>query len=504
MTDDNRQSWEFWVDRGGTFTDVVARRPDGGVAALKLLSALPGRYDDATVPGIRALLAAAGAAGAPIARVRVGTTVATNALLERRGARTVLVTTAGLGDALQIGTQERPHLFRRRIELPAPLQQRVIEARERLDAAGRVLEPLDEPALARALAEARAAGFESVAIVLLHGWRFPDHEQACVRLARAAGFAAVAASHEVVPIEGYVPRGQTTVADAYLAVLVDRYRERLASDLAALGAGIRVELMQSHGGLAPAAAFRGTNGVLSGPAGGLVGMVATGRAAGFERLIGFDMGGTSTDVSLYDGAYPRRSELAVGGIRLAVPALDVHTVAAGGGSLLRFAGGRLTVGPDSSGAVPGPASYGRGGPLSLTDCHVLLGRLVPECLPRAFGPDGDAALEVAPVRARFAALATEVSAATSRATSAEALADGFLTVAIDTMANAIKHVSLQNGQDPARFALACFGGAGPQVACRVAEALDIPTIVIHPLAGVLSAVGIGLAEPRAVRRGTLG
>ncbi len=496
--------WQFWVDRGGTFTDVVGRQPDGRLVALKLLSAVPGRYDDATVPGIRLLLARHAAPGAAIEAVRVGTTVATNALLERRGARTALVTTAGLGDALAIGTQERPHLFRRHIQLPAPLYSSVIEARERIDAAGRVLEPLDEAALAAELGAARGAGCDSVAIVLMHGWRFPGHEQACARLARAAGFAAVSVSHEVVPIEGYVARGQTTVADAYLAVLVGRYVARLVTELAELGPGIRVEFMQSHGGLAPAAAFRGTNGVLSGPAGGLVGMVATGLAAGFERLIGFDMGGTSTDVSLYDGAYPRRTELVVGGVRLAVPALDVHTVAAGGGSLLRFEGGRLAVGPDSSGAVPGPASYGRGGPLSLTDCHVLLGRLVPAQLPSAFGRAGDAPLDAEVVRQRFGALATEVSAAGGRATPPEALAEGFLTVAVDTMANAIKHVSLQNGQDPARFALACFGGAGPQLACRVAEALDITTILIHPLAGVLSAVGIGLAAPRSVRRGTLG
>ncbi len=496
--------WQFWIDRGGTFTDVVGRRPDGDLVALKLLSSVPGQYDDATVPGIRRLLDEHGAAGATIDCVRVGTTVATNALLERRGARTALVTTAGLGDALAIGTQERPQLFRRHIVLPAPLYAEVLEARERIDAGGHVLEPLDEPALAAALARARTGGCESVAIVLLHGWRYPAHEQACARLARAAGFAAVAVSHEVVPIEGLVPRGQTTVADAYLAVLVGRYLATLVADLAALGPDIRVELMQSHGGLAPASTFRGTNGVLSGPAGGLVGMVTTGLAAGYPRLIGFDMGGTSTDVSLYDGSYPRRTELVVGGIRLALPALDVHTVAAGGGSRLRFADGRLAVGPDSSGAVPGPASYGRGGPLSLTDCHVLLGRLVPDCLPRAFGTAGDAALDTGVVRERFAALAAEVSAATGTATGPEAVAEGFLTVAVDTMANAIKHVSLQSGQDPARFALACFGGAGPQHACRVAEALDIGTIVIHPLAGVLSAVGIGLAEPRSVRRGTLG
>jgi 5-oxoprolinase (ATP-hydrolysing) len=500
----NNDAWEFWVDRGGTFTDIVGRRSDGTLEALKLLSVAPGRYDDATVPGIRRLLEQHGAIGARISRVRVGTTVATNALLERRGARTLLLTQRGFGDALSIGTQERPHLFRRRIELPTPLYAGVIEVGGRIDAAGATLEPLDEDDLATRLGVARAAGFESVAVVFMHGWAHPAHERRAAALARAAGFVAVAASHEVTPIEGYIARGHTTVAEAYLAVLVTRYVATLAAELATLGAGIRVEMMQSHGGLAPAAAFRGTNGVLSGPAGGVVGMVQTGLREGCERLIGFDMGGTSTDVSLYDGSYARRHELRVAGVRLAVPALDIHTVAAGGGSVLRYADGRFAVGPDSAGAVPGPASYGRGGPLAVTDCHVLLGRLVPTDLPATFGPDGDRPLDVAIVRTRFAALAAEVSRATGRATTPEAVAEGFLTVAIDTMANAIKHVSLRVGHDPARFALACFGGAGGQAACRVADALDIRQIVVHPLAGVLSAVGIGLAEPRALRRGTLG
>ncbi len=496
--------WEFWVDRGGTFTDVVGRRPDGTLEALKLLSSVPGRYDDATVPGIRRLLERHGATGAAISRVRVGTTVATNALLERRGARTLLVTNRGFGDALAIGTQERPHLFRRRIDLPAPLYTDVIEVSGRIDPAGTLLEPLDEHDLAQRLAAARAEGFESVAIVFMHGWAHPAHERRAAELARAAGFTAIAASHEVTPIEGYVARGHTAVAEAYLAVLVTRYVATLEADLATLGTGIRVEMMQSHGGLAPAASFRGTNGVLSGPAGGVVGMVQTGLREGCERLIGFDMGGTSTDVSLYDGSYARRHELRVAGVRLAVPALDIHTVAAGGGSVLRYADGRYAVGPDSAGAVPGPASYGRGGPLAVTDCHVLLGRLVPADLPATFGPDGDRPLDVAIVRERFATLATEVACTTGQPTTAEAVAEGFLTVAVDTMANAIKHVSLRVGHDPARFALACFGGAGGQAACRVADALDIRRIVIHPLAGVLSAVGIGLAEPRALRRGTLG
>ena len=497
-------AWQFWVDRGGTFTDVVGRAPDGAVHATKLLSVAPGRYGDATVAGIRQLLAAHGAEGAPIECVRVGSTVATNALLERTGARTVLVTTAGLGDALQIGTQERPELFRREIRLPAPLYGRVIEARERVAADGEVLVPLDEAGLAALLAEARAAGFDSCAIVLLHGWRHAAHERRAAALALAAGFAAVAVSSEVAPLEGLVPRGQTTVADAYLATLVRGYASALAEALAGLDPGVRLELMQSHGGLAPAAAFRGPNAVLSGPAGGLVGMARTARAAGFERLIGFDMGGTSTDVSLYDGRFERRTELTVAGVRLQVPVLDIQTVAAGGGSILRFVDGRCAVGPTSAGAVPGPACYGRGGPLAITDVHVLLGRLRPERLPRVFGADGASPLDAAVVRERFATLAAEMAAATGVARSAEDVAEGFLTVAVDTMANAIKHVSLGAGHDPARFTLACFGGAGGQHACRVARALGIRTIYIDRFAGVLSAVGIGLAEPRALRRGTLG
>ena len=496
--------WQFWVDRGGTFTDVVGRAPDGELTATKLLSVAPGRYEDATVPGIRSLLAAHGATGAAIDCVRVGSTVATNALLERSGARTVLVTTRGLGDALQIGTQERPQLFRRDIRLPAPLYTRVIEADERVTASGEVLRPLDGASLASALAAARAEGFGSVAIVLLHGWQYPAHEREAARLARAAGFAAIAVSHDVAPLEGLVPRGHTTVADAYLATLVSGYVATLAAELARLDASVRLELMQSHGGLAAAAAFRGPNAVLSGPAGGLVGMVRTGTAAGFARLIGFDMGGTSTDVSLFDGRYARRTELNVAGVRLQVPALDIHTVAAGGGSVLKFLDGRCAVGPQSAGAVPGPAAYGRGGPLAVTDIHVLLGRLRPEHLPSVFGPDGTAPLEVEVVRRHFAALADEMTASTGIARSAEEVAEGFLTVAVDTMANAIKHVSLTAGHDPAEFTLACFGGAGGQHACRVAAALGIRTIFIDRFAGVLSAVGIGLAEPRALRRGTLG
>ena len=495
--------WQFWVDRGGTFTDIVGRTPAGQLVATKLLSVAPGRYLDATVPGIRALLAAHGTPDARIERVRVGTTVATNALLERSGAATALVITRGLGDALAIGTQERPQLFVRDIRLPTPLYSRIIEARERVTAEGAVLEPLATAELADALEAARRAGIISVAIVLLHGWRFPEHEREAARLARAAGFESVETSHEVAALEGLVPRGQTTVAEAYLAPRIKDYVANLTAELGALGAEVELEFMQSHGGLAPAAAFRGPHAVLSGPAGGLVGMVKTAAAVGLTRLVGFDMGGTSTDVSLYDGRFARRSELRIAGIRLQVPALDIHTVAAGGGSVLRYLDGRCAVGPESAGAVPGPVAYGRGGPLAVTDIHVLLGRLRPERLPRVFGHDGSAAIEVAAVRSEFAALAASMAGPGSPPPPVEEVAAGFLAVAIDTMANAIKHVCLAAGHDPSRFTLACFGGAAGQHACRVAAALGMRSIFIDRLAGVLSAVGIGLAEPRAVRRGTL-
>jgi 5-oxoprolinase (ATP-hydrolysing) len=497
-------SWQFYVDRGGTFTDVVGRAPDGALSCLKLLSEAPGRYSDAATEGIRRLLDQHGAHGSQVARVRVGTTVATNALLERSGAATTFVVTCGFEDLLRIGTQERPHLFRRRIELPAPLYSQVIGARERITAEGEVLTPLDEGDLMRALAAARAAGSQAVAIAFLHGWRYPHHEQRAAQLARAAGFSEVAASHAVLPLERIIPRADTTVADAYLTPVLSAYIERLSSALRALVPEAQVEFMTSHGGLAEARTLRGVAALLSGPAGGLVGMAAVGRACGATRLVGFDMGGTSTDVSLYHGEFPRRYETRVAGVRIHGPMLDIHTVAAGGGSLLGYQDGRYRVGPESAGAVPGPACYGRGGPLAVTDIHVVLGRLRAECFPRVFGPSGDGALEAGPARAKFAALAREISAAEGGSLSAEAVAEGFLTVAVETMAGAIKEVTLGAGHDPADHTLVCFGGAAGQHACRVADALGMRAILIHPLAGVLSALGIGLAERRAVRRATLG
>jgi 5-oxoprolinase (ATP-hydrolysing) len=497
-------AWQFYVDRGGTFTDVVGRAPDGALSCLKLLSEAPGRYADAASEGIRRLLEQHGAHGRQVSRVRVGTTVATNALLERSGASTTFVVTHGFEDLLSIGTQERPHLFRRRIELPAPLYAQVIGARERVTAEGEVLIALDETALGRALAQARAGGSTAIAIAFLHGWRYPQHEQRAAELARAAGFTEVAVSHEVLPLERIIARADTTVADAYLTPVLGAYVAGLSRALRALVPEARVEFMTSHGGLADAGALRGVAALLSGPAGGLVGMAAVGRACGATRLVGFDMGGTSTDVSLYHGEFPRRYETRVAGVRIHGPMLDIHTVAAGGGSLLSYQDGRYRVGPESAGALPGPACYGRGGPLAVTDIHVVLGRLRAECFPRLFGPGGDGPLDDEPARRQFAALARQIAAAEGTELSTEAVAEGFLTVAVETMAGAIKEVTLGAGHDPADHTLVCFGGAAGQHACRVADALGMRAILIHPLAGVLSALGIGLAERRAVRRATLG
>ena len=485
--------WRFWIDRGGTFTDVVARRPDGRLETLKLLSEAPERYADAGLEGMRRLLGLADTAGlaeAPIDVVRMGTTVATNALLERRGERTLLVITRGLGDVLLIGTQQRPRLFDLDIRLPPPLYARVIEADERLSADGEVLRPLDEKALYAALREARTTGLEAVAIVLLHGYRHPAHERAAAQLARAAGFTQVSVSHEVSPLARIVPRGETTVADAYLSPVLGRYVERLRAPLR----GKRLLFMQSNGGLAEAERFRGRDSVLSGPAGGVVGMAAAGLRAGCERLIGFDMGGTSTDVCLYEGEFERSQDNRVAGVRLQAPMLLIHTVAAGGGSILEFADGRFQVGPASAGADPGPACYGRGGPATVTDANLLLGRLQPGAVPAVFGPGGDRPLDRDAAAARLAAIADLVTTSGEARMSAEAVAAGFLEIAVERMARAVKQVSVRRGADPAAFTLCGFGGAAGQHACDVADALDIREVLLPPLAGVLSAWGIGLAD----------
>ncbi len=494
------RGWQFSIDRGGTFTDVVALRPDGRLLTHKLLSEDPARYDDAPSFAVLDLMARHGRAGDALDVVRMGTTVATNALLERKGVRTGLLVTTGFRDALRIGYQDRPELFARHIVLPDMLYEQVAEVRERIDARGQVLEPLDEAALAKALEAMRVSGIESLAIVLMHGYAFPEHEQAAARMAMQAGFAEVCTSHQVSPLIRLVARGDTTVVDAYLTPLLARYVRRFRERLGTAHERVRILFMQSNGGLALADSFRGANALLSGPAGGLVGMAAAGRVLGRDRLIGFDMGGTSTDVALYDGEYPRRFDSRIAGIRLQAPMMNIHTVAAGGGSVLRFEGGRLRVGPESAGAHPGPACYRNGGPLAVTDIHVLLGRLQAAHFPRVFGPDGRQALDTEAVRLGFEALARHVSEATARPWTVEELAEGFLAVSIETMANAIRHVSVRQGYDAADYSLFCFGGAGGQHACRVADALDIGEVLIHPHAGVLSAWGIGLADQRTLIR----
>ncbi len=499
---DGSGRWQFWIDRGGTFTDIVARRPDGTLRTHKLLSENPGRYRDAAVQGIRDLLGLAPDAPVPagrIAAVRMGTTVATNALLERKGAPTLLVTTAGSGDQLRIGYQARPDIFARRIVLPDQLYARVLEVPERVTAQGEVLTPVDLAAAEQGLRAAHAAGLRACAIIFLHGYRWPAHEQAVAALARAVGFTQISVSHVVSPLMKYVGRGDTTVADAYLSPVLRRYVEQVAADLP----GVPLYFMQSNGGLTRADHFQGRDAILSGPAGGIVGCVRTAEAEGFDRIIGFDMGGTSTDVSHYAGQYERSVETVVAGVRLRVPMLRIHTVAAGGGSICRFDGAKLRVGPESAGADPGPACYRRGGPLTVTDCNVLTGKLQPAFFPALFGPGGDQPLDTDVVRERFAALAAEVAAATGRSLTPEALAAGFLTIAVESMAQAIKRISVQRGYDVTRYALACFGGAGGQHACLVADALGMTLVHLHPLAGVLSAYGMGLADLAALREGAV-
>jgi 5-oxoprolinase (ATP-hydrolysing) len=496
--------WQFWIDRGGTFTDIVARRPDGALVTHKLLSEDPGRYADAAVAGIRALLDDAPTSAVEV--VRMGTTVATNALLERAGGRTALVITRGFGDALRIGYQNRPRIFDRRIVLPEQLPERVIEVDERVTAQGETLTPVDLDALAGPLARAHADGIRAVAVVCLHSHLYPAHEQAIGALARELGFDQVSLSSEASPLMKLVPRGDTAVVDAYLSPVLRRYISTVASERsseasdaagssAAALAGTRLMFMQSNGGLAEAGHFRGKDAILSGPAGGLVGMVRMSALAGFHRVIGFDMGGTSTDVSHYAGSLERVLNTTVAGVRLRAPMLDIHTVAAGGGSILHFDGSRYRVGPDSAGADPGPACYRRGGPLAVTDANVMLGRIQPAYFPSVFGEAGDQPLDATVVRDRFATLAGEIGDGRTP----EEVAEGFLQIAVANMANAVKKISVQKGHDVTGYVLTTFGGAGGQHACAVADALGIRTVLVPPMAGVLSALGIGLADTTAMR-----
>ncbi|NNM78137.1 5-oxoprolinase [Sphingomonas sp. ID1715] len=491
--------WHFWIDRGGTFTDIVALRPDGQIVTHKLLSANPDRYRDSAIQGIRELLGVDAGAPLPadrIGSVKMGTTVATNALLERAGEPVALVVTRGFRDMLRIGYQNRPKLFDRNIVLPDRLESCVIEADERIDAQGEVLSPLDEARLRSDLQDAFGKGLRAAAIVVMHGYRYPQHEEAAARIAEEVGFTQVSVSHRVSPLMKIVSRGDTTLVDAYLSPILDRYVGQVRE---ALGPEVPLSFMQSNGGLAPAEAFRGRDAILSGPAGGIVGMARTSEAAGFAKVIGFDMGGTSTDVSHYAGSFERTLETVVAGVRLRVPMMSIDTIAAGGGSICSFDGARMRVGPESAGADPGPACYRRGGPLTITDCNAALGKLQPDVFPHVFGANGDEPLDIAAARARLVEIAEAMIAAGLPARTPEQIAEGFLAIAVDNMANAIKKISIARGHDLADYALACFGGAGGQHACLVADALGMTSIVIHPLAGVLSAYGIGLADQRVLR-----
>lgn len=496
--------WQFWVDRGGTFTDIVARAPDGSLRSRKLLSENPERYRDAAVHGIRQLLGLGADDPVPaglIAAVKMGTTVATNALLERKGERTLLLITKGMRDLLRIGYQNRPRLFDLQIVLPELLYDRVIEVDERVAADGEVITPLDENDLFDRLGKARAEGYGSVAVALMHGYRFQDHEKRIGRLARRIGFEQVSLSHEASPLIKLVSRGDTAVVDAYLSPILRRYVEQVSDALGAdRGARGALMFMQSNGGLTDAALFQGKDAILSGPAGGVVGMVRSAEAAGFDKLIGFDMGGTSTDVCHYAGSFERSFETEVAGVRMRAPMMSIHTVAAGGGSILTYANGRMQVGPESAGANPGPASYRRGGPLTVTDCNVVLGKIQPDRFPHVFGPGGDEPLDTRAARSKFKELADMIAAETGTLPrSPEDLAEGFLRIAVENMANAIKKISVQRGYDVTGYTMNCFGGAGGQHACQVADVLGMKSIFIHPFAGVLSAFGMGLADVRAIR-----
>ncbi len=492
------QLWDFWIDRGGTFTDVVGRRPDGSLVAHKLLSENPEAYTDAAVQGIRDLLGLKAGQAIPPGRVgavKMGTTVATNALLERKGDRTLLLISKGFRDALKIGYQARPKIFARHIIKPDMLYERVAEVDERVRADGTVERAPVLDTVQRDLAAAKADGIGAVAIVLMHAYRYPEHEKQVAALARDMGFAQVSVSHEVSPLIKLVGRGDTTVVDAYLSPILRRYVAQVDKDLDARRSNARLMFMMSSGGLTAAELFQGKDAILSGPAGGVVGMAETGRQAGFDRLIGFDMGGTSTDVSHFDGEYERAFETEVAGVRMRAPMMLIHTVAAGGGSILHFDGARFRVGPDSAGANPGPKCYRRNGPLAVTDANVMAGKLIPDFFPKIFGPHQDQPLDGEAVRHGFNNLAQKVGGKTP-----EEIADGFIKIAVENMANAIKKISVQRGYDVTRYALNCFGGAGGQHACLVADALGMTKVLIHPFSSLLSAYGMGLADIRATRQ----
>ncbi|MGL6344463.1 MAG: hydantoinase/oxoprolinase family protein [Waterburya sp.] len=495
--------WQFWIDRGGTFTDIVAQTPTGSILVHKLLSENPEQYEDAPLQAIRDVMGIDRDQPIPTADIEVikmGTTVATNALLERKGDRTVLAITRGFKDALRIGYQNRPDIFALEIKLPQMLYEQVIEIIERYDAQGKELIPIDLAQTQSDLQAAYDAGIRSCAIVLMHSYRYPQHELAVANIARQIGFTQISISHQVSPLIKFISRGDTTVVDAYLSPILRRYVQQFTGNLFAqhssnYSPATQIMFMQSNGGLVDAEIFQGKDSILSGPAGGIVGAVKTCALAGFDKIIGFDMGGTSTDVSHYAGEYERSLETEVAGVRLRSPMMAIHTVAAGGGSILHFDGDRYRVGPESAGANPGPAAYGRGGDLTVTDCNVMVGKLQPEFFPQVFGVNADAPLNQVIVQQKFQALAEQVQDNKTP----EQIAAGFLAIAVENMANAIKKISLQKGYDVSNYTLCCFGGAGGQHACMIADLLGMKRIFIHPLAGVLSAYGIGLADIRILK-----
>ena len=494
--------WQFWIDRGGTFTDVVARKPDGTIIIDKLLSENSEQYKDAAIAGIKKLLQLKEDDLIPvdqISSVKMGTTVATNALLERKGDRTLLLITRGFGDLLRIGYQNRPLLFDLNIKLPELLYDRVVEVSERLDAKGNVVRNLDEESVREALRNAKNDGINGVAIAFMHSYINPIHEEKIAQIAIEENFLQVSVSHQISPLMKLVGRGDTTVVDAYLSPILRRYVNQVSSELKN-SKSTKLMFMQSNGGLTDANLFQGKDALLSGPAGGVVSMVQTGIQAGFKKLIGFDMGGTSTDVCHFSGEYERSFETEVAGVRIRAPMMQIHTVAAGGGSILSFKDGRFQVGPDSAGATPGPASYGKGGPLTVTDCNVLLGKLHPEYFPNVFGVNGDEPLDVEIVRKKFLLMSNEIAKETGKLSmNITLIAEGFLKIAVENMANAIKKISIQRGYDVTNYTMNCFGGAGGQHACQVADSLGMKSVLLHPYAGVLSAYGMGLAEIRAIR-----
>jgi 5-oxoprolinase (ATP-hydrolysing) len=496
--------WQIWIDRGGTFTDIVGKSPDGSLLTHKLLSENPEKYSDAAVQGIRDLLGLESEDKFPpglIDSVKMGTTVATNALLERKGDRTLLLITRGFGDALRIGYQSRPDLFARHIVLPEMLYEEVAEVNERVGAFGDILTDINKESVRNALKQSHARGIRAVAIVFMHGYRFSAHEKIAAEIAREIGFTQISCSHKVSPLMKLVSRGDTTVVDSYLSPILRRYVDLVAEQLGSgSDGGPDLMFMQSNGGLTDAHLFQGKDAILSGPAGGVVGMVKTAATAGYSKLIGFDMGGTSTDVAHYSGEYERSFETMVAGVRMRAPMMHIHTVAAGGGSVLHFDGARYRVGPESAGANPGPACYRRGGPLTITDCNVMLGKIQPKYFPKVFGPDGTLPLDFNAVQVKFVALAQRIASETSsRLETPEKTAEGFLKIGVENMANAIKKISVQRGYDVTEYTLNCFGGAGGQHACLVADALGMKRVFLHPFAGVLSAYGMGLADIRALR-----